>query len=442
MATVAEVAPVTPVLSHRPWWRGKIVQTAGIVALMYVAYRLWALEYPWPNQLVWNSLSLHLDEFQLWLLTEKGQEDQGIVFTVFEGFSTSIDHLVDWFTRLLLWMTWLGTTLAGVALVLRFGGLRAALLTLFAFATFALTGLWAESVQTLALMLVAVSLSLLVGIPLGVVAGRSDRFNRAITPFLDAMQIVPAFAYLMPVVLLFSIGPAAAVVSTMIYAIPPAIRITALGIRGVPVNTVEAATSMGSTRSQLLRKVQLPLARRMILLGVNQCILFALSMVVIAGLIGGGGLGAVVTTGLYSNPALAILAGLVIVDHGHGARPLDRGDRRADGSGPPAPGRGRKAQASTLDPGDRRRSARGRRRLEGCGRERGVSRMGHHRGVAAGEDPGRRSTTCRTRPPGSSPSRSGSASSSSSSCCFRCRSSSSRPRGSQRSPGSRRSPSW
>ena len=210
-------------------------------------------------------------------------------------------------------MTWAGTTIAGVALVLRFGGLRAALITLSAFATFALSGLWEESMETLALMLAAVGLSLLVGIPLGILAGRSDRFRRAITPLLDAMQIVPAFAYLMPVVILFSIGPAAAVVSTMIYAIPPAIRITALGIRGVPVNTVEAATSMGATRRQLLRKVQLPLARRMILLGVSQTILFALSMVVIAGLIGGGGLGAVVTSGLYSNPALAILAGLVIV---------------------------------------------------------------------------------------------------------------------------------
>ena len=140
MATVAEVAPVTPVLSHRPWWR-KIVQSAGIVGLMYIAYRLWELSIPGRTSSCWNSLSLHLDEFQLWLLTEKGEEDQGIVFTVFEGFSTSIDHLVDWFTRLLLWMTWLGT-LAGVALVLRLGGLRAALLTLFAFATFALTGLW------------------------------------------------------------------------------------------------------------------------------------------------------------------------------------------------------------------------------------------------------------------------------------------------------------
>ena len=312
-SVVAERATAAPNIVHRAWWRGRLVQVAGIVALMYVAYRAWALEYPWPNDLVWNQLSVHLDNFQTWLLTERGKEDQSIVFTVFEGFSSGIDHLVEWFNRLLIWMTWAGTTITGVALVLRFGGLRAALFTLSAFATFALCGLWEESMETLALMLAAVGLSLLVGIPLGIAAGRSPRFRRAITPVLDAMQIVPAFAYLMPVVILFSIGPAAAVVSTMIYAIPPAIRITSLGIRGVPVNTVEAATSMGATRTQLLGKVQLPLARRMILLGVSQTILFALSMVVIAGLIGGGGLGAVVTSGLYSNPALAILAGLVIV---------------------------------------------------------------------------------------------------------------------------------
>jgi glycine betaine/proline transport system permease protein len=290
---------------------------------MYLAYRLWGLtvdedgdevvRFPWPARLAWNSLPAHFDDFQTWLLDRRNAENPSFVFALFDAFAAFLDNVVHWLDRLFAWLTWVGTTVAGTLLALRLGGWRAAAWVGGAFATFALTGLWTESMQTLSLMLAAVGLSLLVGIPLGIVAGLSDRFLRTITPVLDAMQIVPAFAYLMPIVILFSVGPGAAVVSTMIYAIPPAVRITALGIRGVPANTVEAATSMGSTRRQLLRKVQLPLSRRMILLGVNQTILFALSMVVIAGLIGGGGLGDVVTSGLYSNPALAILAGFVIV---------------------------------------------------------------------------------------------------------------------------------
>jgi glycine betaine/proline transport system permease protein len=314
VSTITEArALTTTVVSHVPWWRGKIVQVAAIVGVMWLAYRGWKTEYPWPGSLTWSALPAHFDDFQTWLLDQRNAANPSFVFTVFDAFATFVDNLVGWFDRFLLWLTWIGTAIAGTAVALRFGGLRAAAWVAVAFASFALMGLWEESMQTLALMFAAVGLSLLVGIPLGIVAGLSNRFLRAITPVLDAMQIVPAFAYLMPVVILFSVGPGAAVVSTMIYAIPPAVRITALGIRGVPANTVEAAASMGSTRGQLLGKVQLPLSRRMLLLGVNQTILFALSMVVIAGLIGGGGLGDVVTTGLYSNPALAILAGVAIV---------------------------------------------------------------------------------------------------------------------------------
>ena len=314
MSTITEARAVTtPVVSHVPWWRGKIVQVGAIVAVMWLAYRGWKTEYPWPDDLVWNGLQARFDSIQTYLIDQRLEGGGGLLFSVFDAFRVFADNLVAWFNDLLIWLTWIGTTVTGTLLAWRFGGLRAGAWALGAFATFAISGLWAESMETLALMLAAVGLSVLIGVPLGIAAGRSRRFDRAITPFLDAAQIVPAFAYLMPVVLFFSIGYAAAVVATMIYAIPPCIRITALGIRRVPVNTVEAAASMGATNRQMLTKVQLPMSRRMLLLGLNQTIMFALSMVVIAGLIGGGGLGAVVNSGLFSNPALAILAGTVIV---------------------------------------------------------------------------------------------------------------------------------
>ena len=178
MASVAaETVRPAPVVAHRPWWRGKLVQVAGIVALMYVAYRVWALEYPWPVSLEWNALSGHLDDFQTWLIDERNVEEPSVVFAAFDAFATFLDNLVDWFERLLLWLTWVGTTVAGTLLALRFGGWRAAAWTVAAFATFALVGLWEESMQTLALMLAAVGLSLLVGIPLGIL-------SRALEPVL------------------------------------------------------------------------------------------------------------------------------------------------------------------------------------------------------------------------------------------------------------------
>jgi glycine betaine/proline transport system permease protein len=269
----------------------------------------------WPHATTWSSLMHYLDNIQNWLAAESNKAHPNIVYRVIHGISSALDALVRWLYHLLSkWLTWPGTTVLGGLLALRFGGRRAAAIMVASFAAFGALGLWDDSMQTLALMLVAVALSLAVGVPLGIVAGRSDRFERLITPVLDAMQIIPAFAYLMPVVIFFSVGPAAAVITTMIYSVPPAVRITALGIRSVPANTVEAATALGATERQLLWRVQLPLARRLLLLSVNQTILFALSMVVIAGLINTeGGLGAPVTNGLNSNPALAILAGAAIV---------------------------------------------------------------------------------------------------------------------------------
>ena len=294
-------------------WRGRPAAVAAIVLLVLVGFALLRNEFPWPTSLTWQALPERLDSLQIWLLDQRTADNPNIIFAIFDGFRALADWLVTALDDLLLWMTWPGVIAAAVLIVLRFGGWRPALVVLGAFVSFALMGLWEESIQTLALMLAAVVLSLAVGVPFGVLAGRNERFLNAVTPALDAMQIVPAFAYLMPVVILFSVGPAAAVICTMIYAIPPAVRITALGIRGVTSDSVEASRALGATEPQTLFKVQLPLARRQLLLSVNQTIMFALSLVVIAGLIGGRGLGDVVTSGLYSNAALALLAGVAIV---------------------------------------------------------------------------------------------------------------------------------
>ena len=152
-------------------------------------------------------------------------------------------------------------------------------------------GLWTDSMDTLAMTFAAVILSLAIGIPVGIWAGLSDRALKAVTPILDLAQILPTLVYLAPLALFFLIGPASATIATMVYSIPIAVRLTAFGIRGVPTSPVEASISMGTTKRQLLQKVQLPMSSRTIIMGVNQTVMAALSFVVIAALIGAPGLG-------------------------------------------------------------------------------------------------------------------------------------------------------
>ncbi|MGW0942978.1 ABC transporter permease [Streptomyces sp. NPDC002623] len=194
------------------------------------------------------------------------------------------------------------------------GNWRVALLAVAGFTFFGLQGLWQESMDTLALTLSAVFVALLFAIPLGVWAGLSDRFNRVMTPFLDFMQTMPTFVYLAPLTLFFLIGGASATIATVIYAAPPAIRITAHAIRSVPETTVEAADSLGATRWQGLLKVLLPMSKRTVVMGVNQSIMAALAMVTIAALIDAPGLGKTVVQALQSlDVGTAFNAGLSIV---------------------------------------------------------------------------------------------------------------------------------
>ncbi|ULR55390.1 ABC transporter permease subunit [Streptomyces deccanensis] len=209
---------------------------------------------------------------------------------------------------------WLGVVGIAGYVSWAFGNWRVALLAVAGFTFLGLQGLWQESMDTLALTLSAVFVALLFAIPLGVWAGLSDRVNRIITPLLDFMQTMPTFVYLAPLTLFFLIGGASATIATVIYAAPPAIRITAHAIRTVPETTVEAADSLGATRRQSLLKVLLPMSKRTVVMGVNQTIMAALAMVTIAALIDAPGLGKTVVQALQSlDVGTAFNAGLSIV---------------------------------------------------------------------------------------------------------------------------------
>ncbi|GGN82893.1 glycine/betaine ABC transporter permease [Streptomyces albiflavescens] len=294
---------------HRAAGKLLLLALAAAVIVPFLNAR-WA-SGTWPHALTVD-LTDPLGKVSTWIIDNR---DSHPLFLYFFGYiSNAVVLSVRAVYLVLLAAGWAGVTAVAALVAWRTAGVRLALGTAAAFLTCGLLGMWVPTMQTLALMVVAVLASVALGTLLGLAAGLSDRTYRALRPVLDTMQVLPAFAYLLPVVLVFGIGVPAAVLATVVYAAPPMARLTALGLRGADTGVMEAVASLGATARQRLLTARLPLARKELLLGLNQTIMMALSMAVIASVIGAGGLGDRVYQALASvDVGAALAAGIPIV---------------------------------------------------------------------------------------------------------------------------------
>jgi glycine betaine/proline transport system permease protein len=309
----ADAVASTPRAIAVPRWIWFVVAVAGLVLANMALSGLG----PFPE--TWNvGLAEAINELRVWLI--QNNQTHPLFTFVFNPIRTVVDAGLSTVDAILAWTPWYALVAATFFLMVRARGIRAGLVAAVAMLYFGAVGLWDATLQTLSLIVVSVAISLIVGIPLGVWAARNRKVEKTLRPVLDAMQTLPAFVYLLPVVLLFGIQGVPAVVATAIYAIPPAIRLTTLGIRQVPAESVEASEVFGATPRQTLFKVEIPLAMPSIMAGVNQTLMMALGLVVIASLIGAAGLGLVVEqslrtidvgTGLEAGLAVVILAVLL-----------------------------------------------------------------------------------------------------------------------------------
>ena len=210
---------------------------------------------------------------------------------LFKKLSAPIDTVLNSLDSLLNFIPFPIILLIFVFLAYRTNGLKFAIFSFVSLVFIDLVDLWSESMTTLAMIFTAVIFCMLIGIPLGILASRSNTFEIILRPVLDIMQTIPSFVYLIPVVMLFGVGLTPGVVATIIFALPPIIRLTNLGIRQVGKGFKEAGSSLGLTKFLILVKIEIPLSLKTIMAGVNQTLMLALSMVVIAALIGAGGLG-------------------------------------------------------------------------------------------------------------------------------------------------------
>ena len=232
----------------------------------------------------------------------------------FDSVVAGVRSVLDALTLALIGTPWPVVMLIICVVAWRAAGPRVAIFTAAALAYIAFLGYWEISMETVALVGAAVIICVVIGIPCGIWFGKSERAYRIAEPVLDLMQTLPAFVYLIPIIAFFGTGNPPGILATIIFGMPPVIRLTALGMRGVPESIKEAATAFGATRWQLLKDVEIPLALPSIMTGVNQTILMCLSMVVIISLIGGGGLGKVILEALqYAAKGPGLLGGFAIL---------------------------------------------------------------------------------------------------------------------------------
>ncbi|MHA6645449.1 ABC transporter permease [Mesorhizobium sp. A623] len=233
---------------------------------------------------------------------------------MFAAISAVIETILGGVETALLSMPFYVLIAVVAGLAFAFIGLRAAILAVCTLSFCLLAGLWEDSMKTIALVSVAVIVSVLIAFPLGILASRVKGFETAVRPVLDIMQTVPPWVYLIPAVMLFSLGRVPAIMATIVYGIPPMLRLTTLAFNQVPKDLLELGQAIGAPPRSILMKIEIPAAMPTLLVGLNQCILLSLAMVVLAGLVGAGGLGGEVTRGLTRmEMGLGLRAGLAIV---------------------------------------------------------------------------------------------------------------------------------